>query len=180
MGPAADAVRSTLAGFAAPFELRIATPADRPALQRMLELYQHDLSDLWDQDIDEHGEYGYALDLYGQRPGCRAYVVCVAGRYAGFALVTPDVILPGGDHWMAQFFIMKKYRRRGIGEAVATRLFDAWPGRWQVGQMPLNRPAVAFWRGTIGRYTGGRYTETEVTQGWWLGTLQQFESPGRP
>lgn len=169
----------TLRSHAGEFELRVAEPQDRPALQRMLELYQHELSDVWDQDVDERGEYGYDLDDYWSRPACRAYVVRVAGRYAGFALVTPDVILPGGEHWMAQFFIMRKYRRHGIGAAVAMCLFDAWPGRWQVGQMPLNAPARAFWRGTIGRYAGDRYTETEITQGWWQGTLQQFESPGQ-
>ena len=39
-------------------EIRRAVPVDRPALSRMLELYQHDLSDIWDQDLDAGGEYG--------------------------------------------------------------------------------------------------------------------------
>jgi hypothetical protein len=41
-----------------------AAPRDRLPLPRMLELYQLDLSDLWDQNLDEHGEYGYALDRF--------------------------------------------------------------------------------------------------------------------
>ena len=40
-----------------------ATLADQLPIRRMLELYQHDLSHIWDQDLDEHGEYGYALLL---------------------------------------------------------------------------------------------------------------------
>ena len=36
---------------------------DRYTIQRMLELYQHDLSDIWDQDLDSQG-VGYALDRY--------------------------------------------------------------------------------------------------------------------
>ena len=45
-------------------EVRHATMADQLPIRRMLELYQHDLSDIWDQDLDLHGEYGYALERY--------------------------------------------------------------------------------------------------------------------
>ena len=57
------------------FEIRIASAAERPVLFRMLELYQHDLSDVWDQDIDEHGEYGYSLDPYWSDSAQRPYVI---------------------------------------------------------------------------------------------------------
>jgi predicted acetyltransferase len=82
---------------------RRAAPHDRLPLQRMLELYQHDLSDIWDQDLDRHGEYGYPLDRYWADPRCVPYVFLVDGRYAGFGLVDGEVKLPGGDHWMDQF-----------------------------------------------------------------------------
>jgi hypothetical protein len=56
---------------------RRAAPHDRLPLQRMLELYQHDLSDIWDQDLDRHGEYGYPLDRYWADPRCVPYVFLV-------------------------------------------------------------------------------------------------------
>ena len=34
--------------------------------------------------------------------------------------------------------------------------------------------AQAFWRDVIGRATGGRYEEVEVTEGWWRGVVQRF------
>ena len=37
-------------------DVRHATLADQLPIRRMLELYQHDLSDIWDQDLDVHGE----------------------------------------------------------------------------------------------------------------------------
>jgi hypothetical protein len=77
------------------FEIRIALAAERPALFRMLELYQHDLSDVWDQDIDEHGEYGYSLDQYWSDSTQRPYVILVESKYAGLALVTGAVKAPG-------------------------------------------------------------------------------------
>lgn len=36
---------------------RIASPPDFAALGRMAELYQYELSDLWDQDLDAHGAF---------------------------------------------------------------------------------------------------------------------------
>jgi predicted acetyltransferase len=158
-------------------DVRPAASADRLPIHRMLELYQHDLSDIWDQDLDVHGEYGYALDRYWDAPGCRPFVATVGGRYAGFALVDPFVRIGTDGHWMDQFFVLKKYRRQGVGRRVATAVFDALPGRWEVGQMPANLPAQRFWRQVIGDYTGGRFKEHEVRTGWWQGTVQVFDSP---
>lgn len=160
------------------FELRSATWADRIPIYRMLDLYQHDLSDIWDQDLDAHGEYGYLLDEYFEQPESRACVITVEGRYAGFALVVPRPVLPGAQHWLEQYFIVKKYRRRGIGKNAAMALFDALPGQWQVGQMPRNHAGQAFWREVIRSYTRGNYTESTVTTDDWQGVLQQFSSPG--
>ena len=155
--------------------VRRASPADRLPLSRMLELYQHDLSDIWDQDLDLHGEFGYALDRYWQKPACVPYVFTVDDAYAGFALVDDAVKLPGGSHWMDQFFVMKKYRRRGVGSAAAAAVFAAHPGRWQVGQMAANHAAQAFWRRVIASCTGGQFSEQVLSSGWWQGVVQCFE-----
>jgi len=144
----------------------------------MLELYQHDLSDIWDQDLDCHGEYGYALDKFWNAEGCHSFVVTANGRYAGFALVDQAVRVGTEGYWMDQFFVLKKYRRQGVGDLLARSVFAALPGRWEVGQMPQNQAAQAFWRKVIGRYTGGRFKEYEVRAGWWQGVIQVFESAG--
>jgi len=68
-------------------DVQRAAPAERELLQRMLELYQHDLSDLWDQDVDGNGTFGYALDRYWSDPDCTPYLFRVDGQAAGFALV---------------------------------------------------------------------------------------------
>ena len=159
------------------FEVRQATASDRLPIYRMLELYQHDLSDIWDQDLDCHGEYGYALDRYWDAEACCPFVATVGGRYAGFALVDSSVRIGTEGHWMDQFFVLKKYRRKGAGRLLAKAVFAALPGRWEVGQMPGNPHAQGFWRQVIGEYTGGRFKEHEVLGGWWQGVVQVFESP---
>jgi predicted acetyltransferase len=160
----------------ADLKVRLATADERLPIARMLELYQHDLSDIWDQDLDSHGEYGYALDRYWRQPSCKPFVFTVAGRYAGFALVDDSIVLPESALWMAQFFVVRKYRRRGVGSAAATQVFDQVRGRWEVGQMPLNLPAQAFWRRVIGDYTGGHFVEHSLDDERWQGLLQCFDN----
>lgn len=157
-------------------EVRLAVAGERGALQQMLELYQHDLSDIWDQDLDANGCYGYALDRYWGDGATYPFVALVSGRYAGCALVDGNVKVGEAGHWMDQFFVLKKYRREGVGAALARAVFTALPGRWEVGQMPANHAARAFWRHVIGAWTGGAYTETELASSWWQGTVQSFVS----
>lgn len=157
-------------------EVRRATREDRLPIQRMLELYQHDLSDLWDQDLDVHGEYGYALDRYWSFSDCHPFVATVAGRYAGFALVDGAVRVGIEGCWMDQFFVLRKYRRRGVGRVLATHVFGALPGRWEVGQMQDNLPAQAFWRRVVAEFTGGRFNEREIRGDGWQGVVQIFVS----
>ena len=160
-------------------EVRLATTADRLPLFRMLELYQHDLSDIWDQELDVHGEYGYELDSYWRQANCHPFIAMVNGHYAGFALVNGSVKVARSGHWMDQFFVLKKYRRVGLGKAMALGVFSQLPGYWEVGQMTDNKPAQAFWRAVITELTGGAYTEQILTTGWWQGIVQCFGSDSR-
>jgi predicted acetyltransferase len=159
--------------------VRQASPEDRLPLYRMLELYQHDLSDIWAQELDRHGEYGYALDRFWREKNCHPFVITVDGNYAGFALVDTAVKVGSGGYWMDQFFILKKYRRHGIGRRLARQVFDALPGKWEVGQMLDNLGAQAFWRSMIGGYTQNNYAESTLLGNRWDGVVQSFESKPR-
>lgn len=155
-------------------ECRSATAEDFGALRRMLELYQYDISDIYDQDLDAQGEYGYELAQHMEGRRFFAHVVLVNDRYAGFALVAPAFVTQTAGCWMEQFFILKKYRRANIGAALARHVFRSHPGPWEVGQMPGNLPAQAFWRSVISSLTMARYTEIQVTDGRWKGVVQRF------
>ena len=125
--------------------IRRAGLAERMPIFKMLELYQYELSDIWDQDLDEHGEYGYALDRFWNDKRCAPFVALIEGHYAGFALVDASVKVGASDYWMDQFFILKKYRKHGIGRALAFEVFSQMAGKWEVGQMTENVAAQAFW-----------------------------------
>jgi predicted acetyltransferase len=79
---------------------------------------------------------------------------------------------------MDQFFILKKYRRQGIGAGGALKIFALHPGRWQVGKCRRTSQRTRFWREVIGTYTADNYTEEQLKSGWWQGYVQRFVSPG--
>jgi len=114
---------------------------DKPVVRNLLELYQHDFSAFDDNDVDADGRYGYRyLDNYWTEPERHPMLFRVDGCWAGFALVRA-----GAPHDMAEFFVMRKYRRRGLGTVLARDVFARFPGAWQVRQMPSNPDATAFW-----------------------------------
>jgi predicted acetyltransferase len=159
-------------------EFRTARTEEFPAVGRMLELYQYELSDIWDQELDACGEYGY--DLTRHREGQRffAHVATVNDHYAGFALVAPAKVTRKDGFWMEQFFVLKKYRRQAVGRALVRHVLHCHPGPWEVGQLPRNLSAQAFWRNVIGSLTSGAFTEVQLTEGWWQGVVQRFTYEG--
>src|SRR3954451_1866556 len=118
---------------------------DKPVLRRLLELYVYDFSEFTDEDVDDHGVFGYRyLDHYWTDPERRPFLFRADGKWAGCALVHT-----GAPHDMAEFFVMRRFRRRGIGAVAARDLFARFPGEWQVRQLAANTNATAFWRQAI-------------------------------
>ena len=160
-----------------PLLIRQADPEDFPALEQLLELYQYDLSDIWLQDLDEAGRYGFDLTRHRRAERSRAYIAREGSQLVGFALTAPAIVTRTEGTWMEQFFVLKRYRRSGAGRELAKHVLLSQPGLWEIGQMPGNIVAYAFWHRVIGEVTGGDFKELHVTEGWWQGVVQQFNIP---
>ena len=118
---------------------------DKPVIRQLLELYQYDFSEFVEADVNEQGLYGYEyLDNYWTDADRDPLLLKVDGNWAGFALVRT-----GSPHDMAEFFVMRKYRRSGIGIEAARAVFARFPGAWQVRQMTSNPSSTIFWRRAI-------------------------------
>jgi predicted acetyltransferase len=78
---------------------------------------------------------------------------------------------------VAEFFVMKKYRKLGVGQHVSTELFNKFSGIWKVSQMETNLPAQSFWRKTIERYTNNNYQE--IREDDWEGPIHTFSTVTR-
>jgi predicted acetyltransferase len=138
-------------------EVLDAIEQDRPVLRRLLELYRYDFSEFDDADVGAHGEFGYRyLDHYWTDPERRPLLFRTAGRWSGFALVRT-----GDPNDMAEFFVLRKYRRTGVGRGAAREVLRRFPGRWTVRQQLVNPVATEFWRAAIPYPFTERTTETE-------------------
>jgi predicted acetyltransferase len=153
---------------------------DKPVIQRLMEIFSHDHSEFDHSDVNEHGLYEYEYtDAYWVEPERHPFLIRVDGKIAGFALVRKLGEQGGLDsHSVAEFFIMRKFRRAGAGGKAARLLFDSFPGRWRVCQVPDNAPAHSFWGKVIGNYTQDHFRDYYEDDDRWVGSVQEFITPG--
>jgi len=152
-----------------------------PLMERLMQLYMYDFSEIEGGDTDEKGRYHYQyLDLYWEDKNRHPFLIYVDDKPAGFVLIRKTSFLhkPVEGHTIAEFFVMRKYRHRGVGTTVASRIFDKFPGRWEVSETKRNTAAREFWRRVIGQYTGGKFEEVMLDNDKWRGPAQYFEKNG--
>jgi predicted acetyltransferase len=159
-------------------------PAERdqePVISNLLELYAHDFSEFMDLRLGQDGRFGYpGLALYWQDEGRFPFLITVDRELAGFALVARGSRV-GGDPltWdMAEFFVVRKFRRGGVGARAACEVWRRFPGSWEVRVLDVNGPALEFWPSAIRRFTGsiGIGRRFELTgQDWHLFSLRSLE-----
>jgi len=134
-----------------PIEVIPATQEQMPIVANLLQLYAHDFSEFHDVELGPDGRFDYApLPLYWSDPDRHAFLVRLDGKLAGFVLVKKESNL-----WdMVEFFVVRGYRRQGIGTAIAHNVFRRFPGPWEVRVMQANRAALPFWERAISEFTG--------------------------
>ncbi|HEY3594816.1 MAG TPA: GNAT family N-acetyltransferase [Polyangiaceae bacterium] len=160
-------------------DVTAASRGDAAVLANLFQYYAYDMTEIVDIAVDPDGRFVVpSLDAYWSDSWRHPYIVRAAGNLAGFALLQKRSRITGDENtWdVAEFFVMRKYRRRGVGEAVAARLFDAFRGRWEVRQMRANHAAIAFWRRVISTYTQGHFSEELYDDHRWRGPVQSFEN----
>jgi predicted acetyltransferase len=141
--------------------LRTGSDAERTLLSRLWQLYLHDLSAYEATAPGPDGLFdpGPYFDRYWSEDDRHPLLIEADGRVVGFALVRR---LDDDTHEMAEFFVLRGERRRGIGRAAARAVFERFPGRWRVAQMRDNVPSHAFWRTVVAEVTGGNYVEVDT------------------
>jgi predicted acetyltransferase len=161
-------------------EIAIHRPArsERELIRRMMQLYLYDFSEFEDEELDEHAMYGYGdLDYFWFEPTHAAFIVTVDGKLGGFVLVSNELMLEESEHLITEFFVLRRYRRQGVGVEVARQVFDALPGKWEVHVIQRNVPAQIFWRKALAAYTGGAYGEQPWADEEWEGLLFTLTAP---
>lgn len=139
-----------------------ASVGEKELLRNFLALYLHDLSEYTERlDINRQGFFDYRdLDKYFYRKFLIPLLYQVNRQPAGFILLDQKPYTPKNiDYFINEFFILKKYRRKGIAKMVIKELFTIYPGRYLVLQLSSNLPAINFWH-KVYEENGLQYTET--------------------
>lgn len=160
-------------------EIRSAEYSDKLILRNMMQLYLYEFSTYDQTEVNQSGVYDYKhLDHYWTETNRRPFIIRVKGQLAGFVLISryADPVYNEQRWSVAEFFIMKKYRRKGIGTHVALHIFDMFRGKWQVAQIENNLPAQSFWREVIGEYTRGAYKAVAVKNDHFEGIILYFDN----
>ena len=160
----------------------VAAATEQPVIANLLQLYIHDFSELFAGtarcDLDGDGLYRPDIPLadWWRLPGHVPLLIRVDSRLAGFALIN-DHGHSGRevDRNVAEFFIVRKYRRAGAGYTAAHAIFSRWPGQWEAAVMRANTGARTFWARTIAEHpkVGGIDAE-DCHDDRWNGTLFRF------
>ena len=157
-------------------EISPAAETDREVLRNLMQLYQYDFTESEGGDLNDHGLFEYRwLDNYWTEHSRHPFLIKVPDRLAGFVLVNEfSYLAPPGAKSIAEFFVMRKYRRQGIGRRVAIHIFREFPGDWEVRETIENTVAQRFWRTVIGEVTGGNFEERHLDDERWKGPIQIF------
>jgi predicted acetyltransferase len=139
---------------------------DRQWIESVYRDYLADLAPLGTGVFPALPEFGHRepdqLASWFADSSARLLTILKDDQPVGFAMVRTGPVPPGRgalDYSMAEFFIARPYRRRGVGQEAVRLIFDRFSGRWHIMEYQRNPPAIAFWRRVVSAYTAGQYQE---------------------
>ncbi len=170
-----------------PISLDRSVRHEKSIIRNLMQLYQDKLASFTGKTIDPLGLFDYAyLDHYwtsdGKHEGRVPFLIRVDDQLAGFILINQySHIDPHMETYnVAEFFVMNVFRRKGMGEVAARRLFALFPGQWEIAVLRENTPAIAFWRSVVSLVAGEQFKETDLCSATWDGPVLSFVSTGTP
>jgi predicted acetyltransferase len=160
-------------------EIIPATADQEPVLANLLELYAHDFSEFLDLELGLDGRFAYKdLPLYWREPDRHPFLVSMDGKLAGLVLVkrAPARAVDPAIWDMAEFFILRRYRRHGIGTVIAHQVWRRFPGPWKVRVLESNHAAAQFWERAISAFAGQSILSVPVETGGKTWRVFSFEA----
>jgi len=139
---------------------------DRRWIESVYRDYLNDLAPLGTGIFPILGEIGHRepdqLASWFADSSAQILTILHSNQPVGFAMVRlgqPLATRTLIDFTMAEFFIARDWRRRGVGQEAVRLIFDRFSGRWHIMEYLRNPGAVSFWRRVVNSYTEGRYQE---------------------
>lgn len=143
-------------------KLKPASSADRNAIDNLMQLYIHDLSEFTETELSADGRFEYPyLEFYWQEADRHPFLIQDDENPVGFCLVR-EMSDPANDHRymdLAEFFVLRSYRGKGIGSEAARLCWTRFKGNWEVRVLQKNVKAYTFWKARIERVDRGYQEE---------------------
>lgn len=155
----------------------LAEDTNKNIIKNLYPLYLHDLSEHYGNFPNDYGIYEeepmktlmeqYEVqNAWFEKPGVLyPFIIMVDEKPAGFMLITSFPIVPSKevDYYVCEFFILRPYRRKNIGQIAAKQVFDKFLGTWELytNHLEANIKGQKFWRRTVSEYTNNNYKEFE-------------------
>jgi Predicted acetyltransferase len=128
---------------------------NKEMLENVYQFYLYDMSVYNNVDIDTMGLYDVDfLNMFWKEEGLTAFFIKIAKKIAGVILLQSGKWAPptSEDYYISEFFVLKKYRRNGVGKKALKELFCLYPGKYMLGQLPNNNPAINFWKSVYSEF----------------------------
>jgi predicted acetyltransferase len=135
-------------------------------LDHLIELYAHDFSEHVPLPIKPSGRFEIAVgEEWWTRDDHFPYLIRWQGELSGFALVRQGSRVSGAADVMdvAEFFVLRGARGKGIGRSAAFALFRAFHGAWEVRVRRTNAPALHFWSRVVADWLGHPMTSSSFS-----------------
>jgi predicted acetyltransferase len=129
--------------------VKLASIDDKNIISNLYCCYLHDLSEFTDSiETDENGRFIWdSADLYWENSSLHPFLIWYQNKPIGFILLTEKpYVLEGCDFCVQEFFILKKYRRQGLGRKLLKDIFQTYKGVYCLLILEKNKIALNFWR----------------------------------
>jgi predicted acetyltransferase len=135
--------------------------ADRPALERLIDVYLAELSEHIEAPVGptDAASYEY-LPLYWKEVGRHPFFIVADGVRIGLVLIRE--VADESLTEMSEFYIQPESRRAGLGREALRAIWQRFPGRWRLVVHLQNVAAVIFWPRCIEEFATGRVHSREI------------------
>ena len=144
-------------------------------VKNLFQYYIYDMSEYTGWPPYENGTFDVSdsvtgLSDYWNKPNHFPYLIMVDDEVAGFSLVRK---YPDNDDYfdIGQFFILRKFKRKGVGEKAFKLSVSRHSGKWITRVLPNNLGAKKFWLKVINSIAT---TEIEVKTELYKSTEMEF------
>jgi predicted acetyltransferase len=139
-------------------------------LRQLITLFLHDLSE-FNSDLEINQSNGlFEFDVFEwffEKEGLTPFFIHEEDKIIGFILLQSGQFSNQefADYVLNSFFIIKKYRRRGLGKEACKEFFKQFPGRYAISQVKTNTPAIHFWKSIYKSFSIEFYEKEEIEEG---------------